>query len=116
MTNWLTVDKKYIQHDRIRADLLANKKNQVLQCLPGSEDACAELLDLVVDFLVQRYPLIFELCGGPEGQDLIRNKVTSETFHIKAPYIGIAPLEIAARLAMEDFNILIKSDDGKHRL
>ncbi|KAI9721243.1 MAG: hypothetical protein M1812_002404 [Candelaria pacifica] len=116
-TNWLTIDKNINAHYGIRADLLRNRKHKVMQCLLGSEDACAETLELVVEFLTQRYPQMFELWGGAEGRDWIRNNETSEIFNIQAPYRGMAPLEIAARLAMEDFNILLKSElDGKHHL
>lgn len=118
--NWLTIDRNYNDYHCIRADLLQNNKhgkNDVLQCLPGSEDACAETLEIVVEFLAQRYPQMFELWGGAEGRDWIRNMETSEVFQIHTPYMGMAPLEVAARLVMEDFSILLKSDlDGKHRL
>ncbi|KAI9759719.1 MAG: hypothetical protein M1835_000323, partial [Candelina submexicana] len=115
--NWLTIDKNYSRHYDIRTDLLHGSKERVLQCLPGSEDACAETLEVVVDFLTQKYSQMFEFWGGAEGRDWIRNNETSEVFQVRAPYMGMAPLEIAARLAMEDFNVLLKSElDGKHHL
>lgn len=84
--NWLTLDQNYLPEHNLRCDLLKNKKANVIKCLKGSEDACYE-----VQF----------------GEPAIYNHLTDETSLVgrKCPN----PLEVAAKLAMEDFNILIKN-------
>lgn len=109
MENWLTVDAEYTKEHQLRTDLLDKSLPSVFQCLSGSEVACLEVLQLVVDFLTSRYPEMFVL----EGSN-IYNNATGETFSL----VDVTnPLEIAARLAMEDFNILTKDEsDGQFHL
>ena len=91
-TNWLTIDKRYMDEHNVRKQLLDDpeKKEQVLQCLPGSFDACVETLEEVVKFLCYRYPEIFSfsalgLLPQGQGQELqesstIYNRLTGEKF------------------------------------
>lgn len=115
--NWLTVNKNYPTQHRIRAGLLAAKEERVLQCLPGSEEACIEVLDLVVDYLTNKYPAMYQLVEGDGDVERIRNRETGEEFGLQQPFEETAPLEIAARLVAEDINILKQaSDGGEHYL
>lgn len=113
---WLEIDDQYLIKHNIRSAILDNHKCQVLQCRPGSEAACVEVLDLVVDFLTLTYPAQFRDQSSSTGRDLIEVVATGEVFKVRAPFDGLDPLEIAARLAMEDFNILIKGKDNVHTL
>jgi Protein of unknown function (DUF3445) len=106
--DWLTMDEEYLREHRLRAELLAGSRNRVLRCLPGSEAACVETLEFVVEFLTKKWPDVFELFGD-DGAYFVRNNRTGEAFQIVAPY-EMAPLEIVARLAMEDFNVLVKDE------
>ncbi|CAG8958716.1 hypothetical protein HYFRA_00011559 [Hymenoscyphus fraxineus] len=112
-SNWLPIDSHYHPEHDIRTALLSTNHPNVVQCLPGSEAACQEVLDLVTDFLLSRYPKDFTVSTSSSGR-IIHNHLTNESFHIdNSPN----PLEIAARLAMEDFNILMKSEEtGDHHL
>ncbi|KAI9783095.1 MAG: hypothetical protein M1839_004264 [Geoglossum umbratile] len=115
--NWLTIDEEYLPEHRLRAELLSKSRNKVLQCLPGSEVACVEVLEFVVSFLIKRWPEVFELFGETDGDGVdggryfVRNNKTGEEFRIVAPY-EVEPLEIAARLAIEDFNLLVKGEES----
>jgi len=102
--NWLTVDSEYLPEHKLRDSLLRTKRSKVLQCLPNSYEACHELLELVTTFLCSRYPEHFSLTSSP--MFTIRNHLTGET-HALGPQSS-NPLETVARLAMEDFNILMK--------
>lgn len=107
-SNWLTIDKNYHPEHEVRNNTLSSNKAQVIQCLPGSEEACHEALSVVVDFLTARFPQHFTTSNTSEGSRIF-NKLTNETF-----LIGQAcpnPLEVAARLAMEDFTVLMKDPD-----
>ena len=119
--NWLTIDEEYLPEHRLRAELLSGSRNKVIQCLHGSEAACVETLEFVVGFLTKTWPDIFELFGEADrdgndgGRYFVRNKRTEEVFQIVAPY-EVAPLEIVARLAMEDFNVLVKGEGGEEHV
>ncbi|KAI9764810.1 MAG: hypothetical protein M1840_008079 [Geoglossum simile] len=110
--NWLVMDGGYLREQRLRAKHLAESTSQVLQCLPGSEAACLETLELVVGFLTKKWPDDFELFGEANEDDetyFVMNNRTHEAFQIVAPY-EVAPLEIVVRLAMEDFDVLVKGE------
>lgn len=111
--NWLTVDENYLPEHEIRSLLLSNHASSVLQCLPGSESACHEVLSVVSSFLASRYPSAFRF-SGYGSKRLIHNLKTGESF----PVVDNShPLEAAARLAMEDFNLLVKDpSNGDYRL
>jgi hypothetical protein len=104
-TNWLTMDNNYVDEHYLRAELLTKSKNQVFQCFQGSEDACMEALEVVLGFLTETWPGVFKCFGA--NNDFIHNNKTSEDFQLGV----FPPLEIAARLVMEDLNIL-KEFDG----
>ncbi|KAM3074114.1 hypothetical protein ACMFMF_006137 [Clarireedia jacksonii] len=111
-SNWLTIDTHYTSEHALRASLLHTHKPNVLQVLPGAELACHELLEQVVSFLTTRYPQSFTL---HTRSSTIYSHLTQETFAIGAKCEN--PLETAARLCMEDFNILIKdAESGEFRL
>jgi hypothetical protein len=117
--NWLTIERE-LYHDYwgVRTELLDNMKHEVLQydaTNPQVQDACKELLALVVEYFPQKYPSVFGIFVDPSGHRSIHNKVSLETFDIDPPFRK-HPLEIAARLAMDDFNILVKDNTGEHRL
>lgn len=103
--DWLGLDNKYHQEQQLRRELLEHHKSGVLQVLPGSEAACAEVLEMVIEHLTRWYPSLFYRPGG--DRNYIRNGLTGRTYKVTAPYT-IPPLEVAALLVMEDLNIMIK--------
>lgn len=113
--NWLTVDKNYMKEHDVRASLLQNQRSQVIQSLPESKAACAEGLEVVAEFLCERYPDMFHM---EETGDMkkIHNRKTGESFVIGDQTSATDPLEIAVRLAMEDLSILLKNEEGEYYL
>jgi len=101
-SNWLTLDSHYTSEHRIRNYLLRTSHQDVIQCLPGSEEACHEVLAITVDFYTSRFPEHFTIKGKT-----IHNHIANESFIVGPSCPN--PLEVAARLAMEDFNILMKN-------
>jgi hypothetical protein len=112
---WLTVDEKYVDEHKIRSRLLQERKENLLCCTAGSEHACEEALEVIVDSLVNTYPESFI---RRQRQDATYLEVVpmGEVFLINGPSMDMTPLETAARIAMEYFNILIRDDDGQHIL
>jgi hypothetical protein len=112
--NWLTMDENYMPEHSKRKSLLEKRHSQVVQCLEGSEEACHEVLALVVNFLSTRYPQHFTISDTSSGP-IIHNHLTKESFQIGCDCRNA--LEIASQLAMEDFNILVKNPEtGDHHL
>jgi hypothetical protein len=109
--NWLTIDKNYLQEHHVRSELLASEKGRVMRCLAGSEAACAEVLEVVVEHLTKHYPSAFQI-SRRNGKPTICITATGETFQVASPYGGLSPLEIAARLTMEDLSVLINHRKG----
>ncbi|KAE8554096.1 hypothetical protein EYB25_002634 [Talaromyces marneffei] len=113
--NWLTVDKNYLKEHDVRISLLQNQRSQVIQCLPESKIACAEALEVVAEFLCERFPDMFRMKEAA-GVKTIYNSKTGESFVIGDENSGIDPLETAVRLAMEDLSILMKNEEGEYYL
>lgn len=114
--NWLVVDSMYTELHRARAKLLAEKKEEVIQVTHDGEEACEELMWQVVLFLTQRFPGIFEITHYGNGKKVVRNKIMREGFALQRPW-DVHPLEVCARLAMEDFSIWKKGEfTGEHYL
>lgn len=113
--NWLLIDNKYMDEHQIRVRLLKRENCKVLQCLPGSYDACLEALQTVVDFLCQRFPSMFEQKKHGSAWT-VRNKIAGEVFVIGGPHKRVNALEIAARLTTEDLSILMKNADNEYYL
>lgn len=113
--NWLTVDKNYLKEHDIRDSLLRNQRENVFECLPESKAACAEVLEVVAEFLCERYPSMF-LMENHGTMKKIHNAKTGESFVIGDANSTTEPLEIAARLAMEDLSVLMKNEDGEYYL
>lgn len=104
---WLTVDGTYEEFMDARATLLARKHDECIQMTPDGEASCMELLWEVVDFLTHEYPSQFSvlLRGGVRK---VRNHILGEDWSLQEPY-DCPPLEVCARLCMEDFNVLLQS-------
>lgn len=116
--NWLTLDKNYMDEHRVRDALLCQKRDQVLQCLPESVDACHEALEEVSKFLSQRFPNMFETTMH-NSKPHIKNRMTGEKFELggSVPNENLPDaLEAAVRLTMEDLSILMMNDDGEYYL
>ena len=113
---WLELDDQYLLQHGIRSKLLEDMKSAILQCRPGSEPACAEALELVAQDLTRNYPQHYRAWPSPSNVETVEIVATGEVFRVRAPFHGKEPLEVAVRLAGEDFNILIKGDRDEHTL
>lgn len=112
--NWLTIDKLYLPEHSLRQQLLGKSRENVIHCLPPSKIACQEVLDMTVSFLSTRFPQHFTITRTVNGS-YIHNGLVGETYPIGAQCQN--PLEVAALLSMEDFNILMKNPDtGEYHL
>ena len=115
--DWLRVDENFGHEHKIRSEILNKQKDKVLQCLPGSEEACFEAMNLVVNYLTEKFPDYFQQLNSSSGWDRVHVVETGETLCIMPPFDNLQPLEVAARLAMEDLSILSQEwYSGEHHL
>ncbi|KAK5702009.1 hypothetical protein LTR97_004827 [Elasticomyces elasticus] len=114
--SWLMLDNRYREEQSLRERLLENERAGVLQCLDGSEAACRETLEHITAFLTRRFPDLF--FWSPNDSNYLCNGITGAAFRVVDP-LEKHPLEIAARLVMEDMNLLIQGagpDPDEHYL
>lgn len=105
---WLELENTYRYRIRQRQDLYAQYGKDVLQALPGSELACKELLEMVVQFLCARYPQQFQL----EGK-LFVNRILDITTDLATA----EPLLVLLNNIPEDFAITLRDEKtGRYHL
>ncbi|KAF3050080.1 hypothetical protein E8E11_010116 [Didymella keratinophila] len=108
LKEWLTIDKTYKDIQTARDYLLTKKNTECVQIKGDGENACEELLQEVVKSLVARYPESFSV-KTINRRKYVRNEITKEEWSLVRPF-DCHPLELCARLAMEDFNILVNGE------
>lgn len=113
---WLNIDINYLEEHKVRLGLMNSEKGGVVRCLPGSEDACEEALNLIAGYLTEHYPDTFKRFVSQAGGECVQVVSTGEIYTVSPPYKRMMPLEVAAALAMEDFNILTNNAEGQHVL
>lgn len=101
---WLEVDRTYASRIKQRQDLYSKHGSEILQSLPGSEIACKELMEMVLQFLCSRYPTHFSI----DKQKLVfYNNVLATTTDLRE----IDPLEVLLNNVPEDFAIVLRNPE-----
>ncbi|KAF1811752.1 hypothetical protein P152DRAFT_398583 [Eremomyces bilateralis CBS 781.70] len=126
--DWIEVDERYLAYHSVRAKILEEMGSEAIHRVSGAEEAEKELFDEVVKHLIQKHGRFFEIIQSSphisekDGRQYasfsprrIRNRLTGEEYRISQPTIP-SPMEIVARLCQEDFSLLVKEQDGSHRL
>jgi hypothetical protein len=106
------VYNSYIEYHEARASILDQKQVECVQVKREVETACEELMEQVVQHLCIKYPDQF----GTEltkRRACVRNELVNKEYSIVRPF-ECYPLEISARLAMEDFNIFVEDEFSLH--
>jgi hypothetical protein len=95
-----------------RAHLLNTRYDDVIAIVPdeAAVDSCGEVLELVVREMVDAFRNIVIVEG-----DNVRNTITGESFKWRGT-TGRHPIEVAARLALEDLNVLMPINGLDHCL
>ena len=101
----LEIDAHYPAELAERRHLLATHRDAVFASVPGSEPACAEVLERLAAFLPERYPDWFRRNG-----DTLHNRLTGETWNLADP--PLHPLELAGRLVQEDLCLVRPDAEG----
>jgi hypothetical protein len=99
---WLELENTYKERIAQRKALFAEHGSSVLGALPGSELACKELMEMVLQFLCARYPQYFTLTDNR----ILKNGILGTEQDIRAK----PPLEILMDNVPEDFGIMLRDD------
>jgi hypothetical protein len=102
---WLLVDDERASQLRQKQELLATHPSTVVRSLPESDDACAELLDLVLEAVVTAG--LVEVVGH-RAMDRATGTATDLT--------ALHPIDAAGRLVQEDVCVMQRDVDGLWRL
>ncbi|CUM63104.1 uncharacterized protein PRCAT00000670001 [Priceomyces carsonii] len=117
INHWLDMDKYYWHYIQEKERIIMKYGNQNIDCLPEGYDAAVELMEIVTDHMLIRYPLLFILVEdrGSKGK-IVKNLLTSETLDMTLP-LKEQPLVYVSKMAKEDFYIVKKNPkDDLHYL
>ncbi|KAK0659632.1 hypothetical protein DIS24_g3988 [Lasiodiplodia hormozganensis] len=100
---WLELESTYASRIKQRQEIYKRVGKRVLDCLPGCELACKELMEMCLQFLVARYPHYFRL---DEKEMVFHNGILKTTSDLKRE----PPLEVIMNNIPEDFAITLRDD------
>ena len=102
---WIEPDENYAAELAEKERLLATRRAEVFQALPGSEAAQREVLEMLAAHLPRRFPERFRRDGG-------RLLSLADGRAVDLAEDGRPPLETAGRLVQEDLCLMRAADDG----
>lgn len=76
---WLELESTYRERIAQRKELYARHGTKIIDMLPGSEGACVELMEMVIQFLCVRYPNQFQL----DSSGIFHNRILEESIDTK---------------------------------
>ncbi|KAL8287849.1 hypothetical protein RB597_000063 [Gaeumannomyces tritici] len=115
---WLELEKNYFKSMEARRALIEKHGDRILFHDPGSELACRELMEMVIQFLCKRYPKYFHLEPATDSHNraatLVNNLLGTRT--VLSPQHQ-HPLRVLAANVPEDFALMLRSErDGQYYL
>ena len=99
---WIELENTYKSRIAQRKDLYAKHGKAVLDYMPGSELACKELMEMVLQFICARYPQYFSLVDNR----ILQNRILDTEVEIASKH----PLVILLENVPEDFAITLRDD------
>ncbi|KAH9885513.1 hypothetical protein F4778DRAFT_760579 [Xylariomycetidae sp. FL2044] len=101
---WIELESTYKTRIAQRMELYAKHGSDVLQALPGSELACKELMEMVLQFVCARYPQYFELS---DDRSRFENRILGTVTAIKDKH----PLVVLLENVPEDFGMVLRDPE-----
>ncbi|KAI1473010.1 uncharacterized protein F4812DRAFT_411263 [Daldinia caldariorum] len=101
---WIELESTYKTRIAQRKELYEKYGKAVLDWLPGSELACKELMEMVLQFICARYPQYFVLS---QDKSQLENKILGTVSVIKEKH----PLLILLDNVPEEFNIMLRDPE-----
>ncbi|KAJ4256924.1 hypothetical protein NW762_009020 [Fusarium torreyae] len=107
---WIELERNYFDRLKQRKQLWDQYGTDILNYAPGSELACRELMEMVLQYLCIRYPNSFSLT---ESNTVFRNNLLNETTNLTTTH----PLHVLFQHVPEDFAIMLRDErDGMYYL
>jgi hypothetical protein len=104
---WIELESTYRARIKQRMQLYSQHGKKIVDSQPGSEDACRELMEMVIQFVCARYPRQFQLDAA---SGVFYNKILDISSDTKT----VHPLLVLLQHIPEDF--LITLEDKKSGL
>lgn len=101
---WIELEKTYKSRITQRKELFTQNGKAVLDTLPGSELACKELMEMVLQFICARYPQYFSLV---DNNRVLQNRILGIEQDIRSK----PPLEILLDHVPEDFALMMRDNE-----
>jgi hypothetical protein len=101
---WIELENTYAERITQRKDLYAKYGESVISWLPGSELACKELMEMVLQYLTLRYPQYLSLASDNKT---FENKILGTTQNVTEKH----PLLVLLDNVPEDFAIMLRNPD-----
>ncbi|KAI4860117.1 hypothetical protein F4820DRAFT_437824 [Hypoxylon rubiginosum] len=102
---WIELESTYKTRIAQRKALYAEHGTSVLHWLPGSELACKELMEMVLQFVCARYPQYFSLSAD---KSRLENRILGVVTVIKEKH----PLLVLLDHIPEDFGIMLRDPES----
>lgn len=99
---WIELESTYKNRIAQRKELYAKNGKEVLDAMPGSELACKELMEMVLQFICARYPQYFTLVD----KRVLQNKILGTEQDVTA----MPPLEVLLENVPEDFAVMLRDE------
>lgn len=99
---WIELEHNYRRRLLQRQELYAQRGSAMLHSMPGSELACKELMEMVLQFICARYPNQFKM----EGNTLVNNILGTRT-----DVANNQPLNVLLNNVPEDFGIMLRNPE-----
>jgi hypothetical protein len=99
LDDWIQIDHHYPAELELKRKLLHERPGEIFAAFAGTEASSHEVLELISEHLLRRFPQWFELRDGN-----FLNKITDESWKLKAS--NLHPLDLAARLVQEDLCLM----------
>ncbi|MEQ9485025.1 MAG: DUF3445 domain-containing protein [Coleofasciculus sp. F4-SAH-05] len=103
--DWIEIDDQFVKYLSQKDILLKTRHSEVFASLPGTEASQKEVLELLLDHLLKRFPQHYRRHG-----QRIEAIATHQVWHI--PDFESAPLDLAGRLVQEDLLLMERSRQG----
>jgi hypothetical protein len=108
--DWIEPDARMAVELAEKERLLRERHGDVFIALPEAAASAAEVLELLVSYLPDRFPTLYRRVG-----DQIENRVTRQQWQVTSH--GLHPLDLAGRLVQEDLCLMqLDADTDQYRL
>ncbi|KAL8745168.1 MAG: hypothetical protein Q9190_002671 [Brigantiaea leucoxantha] len=107
---WLELENTYASRIAEREQLFEKHGKLVLNCLPGSELGCKEVMEMALQFLCARYPQYFQLSYSAEKGHVFHNGILKTETVTR----DMHPLHVLLHNVPEDFAVMLRNPEDGH--